>query len=110
MSGSAADYLQVQTTTDSRPEAMDLARAAVESRLAACAQVAGPMTTTYWWDDSIERVEEWLVMLKLPADRYDELAALLTERHSDDEPEIVAVPILRGSPGYLNWISEETRA
>ena len=110
MSGSAADYLQVQTTTDSRPEAMDLARAAVESRLAACAQVAGPMTTTYWWDDSIERVEEWLVMLKLPADRYDELAALLIERHSDDEPEIVAVPILRGSPGYLNWITEETRA
>jgi periplasmic divalent cation tolerance protein len=108
MSDSSADYLQVQTTTDSRPEAMELARVAVESRLAACAQVAGPMTTTYWWDEGIERVEEWLVMLKLPADRYDQLAALLTEQHSDDEPEIVAVPILRGSPGYLNWITEET--
>jgi periplasmic divalent cation tolerance protein len=110
MSGSSAEFLQVQTTTDSRPEAMELARAAVESRLAACAQVAGPMTSTYWWDDGVERAEEWLVMLKLPADRYDELAALLTDRHSYDEPEIIAVPILHGSTGYLNWITEETRA
>ena len=99
----------MQTTTDSRAEAMELARVAVESRLAACAQVAGPMTSTYWWDDGVERAEEWLVMLKLPADRYDELAALLTERHSYDEPEIVATPIIRGSASYLTWITEETR-
>jgi periplasmic divalent cation tolerance protein len=110
MSGSSADYLQVQTMTDSRPEAMELARAAVEARLCAGAQVAGPMTSTYWWDDGVERAEEWLVMFKLPADRYDELAALLAERHTYDEPEIVAIPILRGSPGYLTWITEETRS
>src|ERR1700733_12605617 len=110
MRGSRGAFLQGPTTADSRPEPMELARAAVESRLAACAQVAGPMTSTYWWDDGIERAEEWLVMLKLPADRYDELAALLAERHSYDEPEIIAIPILRGSSGYLNWITEETRA
>jgi periplasmic divalent cation tolerance protein len=110
VTGTRADYLQVQTTTDSRAEAMELARCAVESRLAACAQVAGPITSSYWWDDGVERAEEWLVMLKLPADRYDELAALLTDRHSYDEPEIIAVPILRGSAGYLNWITQETRA
>ena len=104
-----AAFLQVQTTTDSRAEAMELARVAVESRLAACAQVAGPMTSTYWWDDGVERAEEWLVALKLPADRYEELAALLTERHSYDEPEIVATPIIRGSASYLTWITEETR-
>ena len=104
-----ASYLQVQTTTDSRAEAIELARVAVESRLAAYAQVAGPMTSTYWWDGEIERAEEWLVVLKLPADRYDELADLLTERHSYDEPEIVATPIIRGSASYLTWITEETR-
>lgn len=104
-----ASYLQVQTTTDSRAEAIELARVAVESRLAAYAQVAGPMSSTYWWNGEIERAEEWLVMLKLPADRYDELAELLTERHSYDEPEIVATPIIRGSASYLTWITEETR-
>jgi periplasmic divalent cation tolerance protein len=109
MTGSGAEYLQVQTTTDSRTEAMELARLAVELRLAACAQVVGPMTTTYWWDQGIERAEEWMIILKLPGDRYDELTALLTERHSYDEPEIVATPIITGSESYLNWIMDETR-
>jgi periplasmic divalent cation tolerance protein len=109
VTGSGAEYLQVQTTTDSRTEAMELARAAVESRLAACAQVAGPVTSTYWWDEAVERAEEWLIMLKLPADKYEQLAALLTERHSYDEPEIVATPIIAGSETYLTWIKDETR-
>ena len=102
-------YLQVQTTTDSRAEAMELARDAVAARLAACAQVAGPIASTYWWEERVERAEEWQLILKLPTDRYAELAVFLTERHSYDEPEIVATPIITGSPGYLAWIEDETR-
>jgi periplasmic divalent cation tolerance protein len=102
-------YLQVQTTTDSRAEAMELSRAVVEARLAACAQVAGPVASMYWWDGALERAEEWLVLFKLPADRYEELAAFVTERHSYDEPEIVALPIVAGSIAYLSWLREETR-
>jgi periplasmic divalent cation tolerance protein len=105
----SVQYLQVQTTTDSRAEAMELARGAVEERLAACAQVAGPIASTYWWDDGIERAEEWLLMLKLPATGYQALADFLTQRHSYDEPEIVATPIVAGSDTYLSWIAEETR-
>jgi periplasmic divalent cation tolerance protein len=105
----ASEYLQVQTTTDSRAEAIELARAAVEARLAACGQVAGPVTSTYWWNDELERSEEWFVFLKTPADRYDELAAFLGERHSYDEPEIVATPIVSGSASFLSWIRDETR-
>ena len=104
------EYLQVQTTTDSRAEAIELARAAVEARLAACGQVAGPVASTDWWNDELERSEEWFVFLKLPADRYDQLAAFLTERHSYDEPEIVATAIVAGSPSFLGWIRDETRA
>jgi periplasmic divalent cation tolerance protein len=104
-----APYVQVQTTTDSRAEAMELARAAVEARLAACGQVAGPIASTYWWNDELERAEEWLVFFKLPADRYDELAAFLVQRHSYDEPEIIATPIVAGSATYLSWLRDETR-
>jgi periplasmic divalent cation tolerance protein len=105
----SGEYLQVQTTTDSRAEAMELAKAAVEARLAACGQVAGPVASTYWWNDKLERAEEWFVFFKLPADRYEALAAFLAERHSYDEPEIVATQFVAGSPSFLGWITEETR-
>jgi periplasmic divalent cation tolerance protein len=87
---------------------MELGRSAVQARLAACAQVAGPVASTYWWEGGIERAEEWLVLLKLPASRFSELAAFIAERHSYDEPEIVALPIIAGSAAYLTWVSEET--
>jgi periplasmic divalent cation tolerance protein len=102
-------YLQVQTTTDSRAEAMELARAAVEARLAACGQVAGPVASTYWWNDELERAEEWFVFFKLPADRYADLAAFIAERHSYDEPEILATAFVAGSPSFLAWVADETR-
>ena len=105
----SGEYLQVQTTTDSRAEAMELAKAAVEARLAACGQVAGPVASTYWWNDELERAEEWFVFFKLPADRYEALAAFLAERHSYDEPEILATPFVAGSASFLAWITDETR-
>src|SRR5580658_9983116 len=110
--GNAADtdarYLQVQTTTDSRAEAIELAHDAVAARLAACAQVAGPIASTYWWEDGLERAEEWLLMMKLPASGFDDLAEFLAERHSYDDPEIIATAIVAGSQSYLDWLAEET--
>jgi periplasmic divalent cation tolerance protein len=103
------EFLQVQTLTDSRAEAMELARAAVEARLAAGCQVAGPMASTFWWDEEIERTEEWFVFFKTTCDRVEELITFIADRHSYDEPEIVAVPIIAGATAYLNWLREETR-
>ena len=108
-SGASVRYLQVQTTTDSRAEAMELARAVVEARLAACAQVTGPVASTYWWEDTVERAEEWLLVLKLPAARYQAVAEFIAERHSYDEPEIVATPIVAGWESFLTWIEDETQ-
>jgi periplasmic divalent cation tolerance protein len=102
-------FLLVQTTTDSRAEAVELARGAVEARLAACAQVSGPVASAYWWEGTVERAEEWVLTLKLPASGYQALADFLAEAHSYDEPEIVAMPIVAGSESYLSWIAEETR-
>jgi len=95
--------------TDSRAEAMEIARAAVEARLAAGSQVAGPLASTFWWNDEIERAEEWFVFFKTTADRCEELIAFVAERHSYDEPEVVAIPIVAGAAPYLSWLREETR-
>ncbi|WP_433468352.1 divalent-cation tolerance protein CutA [Spirillospora sp. CA-128828] len=104
----ARSYVQVTTTTDSRAEAAELARSAVAERLAACAQLVGPIASTYWWEGEIESAEEWMVLFKTSADRFDELASLITEGHSYDTPEIIATPVVAGSMDYLAWVTEQT--
>lgn len=103
-----AEHLQVSVTIDSRQAAVALARAAVTARLAACAQVSGPLTSVYWWDESVNEDTEWIVHLKTSATRYAELEALLRREHGYDVPEIVAVPIVAGNPDYLSWVTTET--
>jgi periplasmic divalent cation tolerance protein len=104
----AQSYVQVTTTTDARAEAAGLARSAVAGRLAACAQLVGPIASSYWWDGEIESAEEWMVVFKTTADRFDELATLISDLHSYDVPEIIATPVVAGSMDYLAWIAEQT--
>lgn len=102
------DCLQVVTTTDTREEADRLARSAVEHRLAACAQVVGPVASTYWWEGAVQSAAEWQCVLKTTAARFDELRRHLEREHSYDTPEVVATPIVGGSAAYLEWIERET--
>lgn len=103
-------YIQVTTTTDSRQEAATLAKSAVQERLVACAQLLGPVASTYWWEDEIESAEEWMVLFKTTVPKFQELAGLITDLHSYDTPEIIATPVVAGSADYLRWVSDQTTA
>ncbi|OLR91323.1 divalent-cation tolerance protein CutA [Actinokineospora bangkokensis] len=98
----------VITTTDSADVAGQLAEAAVRERLAACAQVLGPVTSTYRWQGRVETAQEFQVHFKTA--RPDELIAHLGAAHPYDEPELISVPITGGSPGYLAWLTAESGA
>lgn len=100
----------VLTTTDSADKAEALARGAVEARLAACAQIAGPVTSVYRWQGAIETDEEWQVLFKTTEARYAALEAHLLAAHDYDTPEIIATPVVHASPAYLAWIATETAA
>ncbi|MPZ28942.1 MAG: divalent cation tolerance protein CutA [Micromonosporaceae bacterium] len=102
-------YCQVVTTTDSRPAADELARGAVAARLAACAQVVGPITSSYWWDGAVTSDQEWQVVLKTTAAAYPALERHLREAHSYDVPEILCLPVSAGNPAYLQWLDTEVR-
>ncbi|GAA4615404.1 divalent-cation tolerance protein CutA [Actinoallomurus liliacearum] len=104
----AEAYVQVTTSTDSRHEAAEIARSAVTERLAAAAQLVGPIASTYWWEGEIETAEEWMVVFKTTAERFEALAGRIAERHSYDTPEIIATPVVAGSADYLAWVREQT--
>jgi len=104
------DYVQVLTTAGSEEEAERICDALIEDRLAACVQVAGPVSSTYRWQGEIEREREWQCLAKTEARLYEEVEAAIRRVHSYDEPEIVAIPVLAGSRGYLDWVSANLRS
>jgi len=104
-----ADHVQVLTTAGSAEEAERIAAALVERRLAACVQTLGPIRSRYRWQGAIEEAEEWQCLAKTEASRYAEVEAAIRELHSYEEPEIVALPIVAGSSGYLSWVSAELK-
>ena len=101
-------YLMAMTTTDAREDAERLARDLVERRLAACVQVLGPISSTYRWQGAIETADEWLCIIKTTAARFDALSAHIETNHGYETPELTAVPVDHGSPGYLAWLSSAT--
>ncbi len=101
------DFIQVQTATERREEAEAIARALVERRLAACVQVLGPIHSTYRWKGEIEDAEEWLCLIKTRHDLYEAVEKAIVELHPYETPEIIAVPIERGSRAYRQWLAEE---
>jgi periplasmic divalent cation tolerance protein len=99
----------VTTTVDDRSAADALAGSAVTGRLAACAQVGGPVTSTYRWQGAVETAAEYAVQFKTAADRVEALVAHVREAHPYDVPEIVVTPVTGGNPAYLDWVRAETR-
>lgn len=101
-------YVVVLTTVGSKDDAERIVRSAIESRLAACAQIYGPITSTYWWRGQIEEDEEWACLFKTKESLYKELEELIRKEHPYEIPEIIAIPILKGFEPYLRWVDEET--
>lgn len=101
------DVVQVVTVVDGEGSAGELAAVAVESRLAACAQVEGPIRSTYRWEEVVHTDPEWRVVAKTTAAAADALVQMWAERHPYDVPEILVVPVLGGLPAYLEWVGDE---
>ena len=104
------EYVQVLTTAGSEAEAEAISAALVERRLAACVQVAGPVRSRYRWQGEVETAEEWQCIVKTTAAALPQVEEAVRELHSYDEPEIVAVPIVAASRGYLDWIGANVGA
>ena len=101
------NYIQAITTTETKTDAQAIASAVIEKRLAACVQIVGPITSTYWWQGEIETAEEWLCIIKSRQDLYPALEETILKVHPYDVPEILAVPVVTGHKDYLKWLDGE---
>jgi periplasmic divalent cation tolerance protein len=101
--------LLVLTNCPDRTTAETLAAALVELRLAACVNVLAPCHSVYRWQGKVESAEEVPLLIKTTPERYVALEAEIRARHPYELPEIVALPVDKGLPAYLQWVSDETR-
>ena len=102
--------LLIFTSLPDEASAQALATALVNERLAACVNILAPCRSTYRWQGAIGNAQEIPVLIKTTEIRYAALEAAIRARHPYELPEIIAVPVAHGLPGYLSWVAAETLA
>lgn len=99
------EAIVVLVTFPDREGAEKLARALVEERLIACANLLSPIRSIYRWEGKVEEGEEILLVLKSSKPRFEALRARIVELHPYDCPEVLSLPVEKGHPPYLDWIA-----
>jgi periplasmic divalent cation tolerance protein len=87
-------------------EAERIGRTVVEERLAACANILGPVRSIYRWQGKIETADETAAIFKTAQSGADALIERIAGLHSYEVPCVVAWPIEKALPGYAEWIED----
>ena len=103
------DVLMVFTNLPDRHTAETLANALIDEKVAACVSILGACTSVYRWQGTVEKAEEIPLLIKTTTARYAALEAVIRRLHPYELPEIIAVPLTHGSPGYLQWVKAATQ-
>lgn len=100
--------LLVLTNLPDQQSARRLADALIAERAAACVNILADCSSVYRWRDSIENESETPMLIKTTQAAYARLETLIRTHHPYELPEIIAVPVSTGLPGYLQWVAQET--
>ncbi len=104
-----ADEVIVLITTSSDSEAAKIARSLVDGHLAACANIVPGVSSLFFWDGKTQGEQETLLICKSRLPLMNKIIQMVQSLHSYSVPEIVALPIIAGSPDYLAWVRETTK-
>jgi periplasmic divalent cation tolerance protein len=102
------EFALILVTMGSQEEAERMARALVDSRLAACVNIIPGLRSVYRWKGKIWDEGEFLLLIKTRIALFRQVEGKIKQIHSYEIPEIIAIPIIQGSETYLNWLREST--
>lgn len=103
------ENIVVFITAPNEEAAAEIARALVGQKLAACVNIVRNIRSIYSWQGKVEDDTEVLMIAKTQKKLFTALSEKVKELHSYDVPEVIAVPILKGSDDYLEWIKASTK-
>ncbi len=100
----------VLVTASSLEEARSLAKGLLEKKLAACVNLLPGVESHYWWQGNLESGTEVQMLIKTSAENFEAVAGQITQNHSYQCPEIVAVAPQEISPAFRSWWAAELGA
>ncbi len=95
----------IMTACPNMEEADKIAQLLIHDHLAACVQITG-ITSYYEWEGKVNMEGEHLILIKTRSDNYEKIEDCILKNHAYKIPEIIQMPIDRGSASYLRWIDE----
>src|SRR5688572_18155952 len=101
------EKIVVFSTCGSEEEAVKVARALVDAKVAACVNIVPKIRSVYRWKGVVEDEQEWMLLIKTSRSLFKELKGEFRKAHSYEIPEMIAMPIVDGSPEYLEWLDRE---
>ena len=101
------EYVVLFITTSDEEEAQLISRVLLEQKKAACINIVPGVSSLFWWQGNIDSAQESLLVVKTRAMLVDAIAQLVKGIHSNDVPEIIALPIVGGNEDYLKWVDRE---
>lgn len=96
----------VYTIFPNAGEARAIAAKAIESKLAACANIFAPHESLYFWDGAVQNDQETAMILKTIPEKFEDLKTLIVTAHSYECPCIVALPVTDGHKPFLDWVEQ----
>ena len=103
-----SDVLVVMTNAPSMDVARKIAADLLEKKLAACVNIVSGCESHYVWKGKLEQTSEVQLQIKTTVSRYNQIEASIRALHPYELPEIIALPVVKGSHDYLAWVAEET--
>ena len=108
MSDNNFEFGIVLTTVASEEKGRTIAESLLTAKLAACINIF-PVQSFYTWQEKIQSDREWQLIIKTRLDLVSQLTATIESLHDYEIPEIIVLPIIEGSPSYLQWIASSTQ-
>jgi periplasmic divalent cation tolerance protein len=104
-----ADEIMVLITASSQDEAAKIGTALVDEHLAACVNIVPDIRSLFFWEGKTRDEHETLLIAKSRRPLLARLVCRVKTLHSYTVPEVIALPIVGGSPDYLAWLNETTK-
>lgn len=108
MSDNNFEFGIVLTTVASEAKGRTIAESLLTAKLAACINIF-PVQSFYTWQEKIQSDREWQLIIKTRLDLVSQLTATIESLHDYEIPSIIVLPIIEGSPSYLQWIASSTQ-